>query len=103
MLGWGCTISNHRTCGSGLWIWRHRGSISGHRETSVLYIPCALRNLFDFRVAGQRRVVSYQTHARQGGREQSARRREDWVACVLCSLRLFRGTLFGLANSPFDA
>ena len=24
------------------------GGISGHRETSVLYIPCAVRDLFDF-------------------------------------------------------
>jgi hypothetical protein len=55
----GCSISNHRACGSGLWIWRYRGGISGHRETSVLYIPCAVRNLLDFRVAGQRRALSY--------------------------------------------
>ena len=30
------------------------GGISGHRETSVLYIPCAVRDLFDFRVEGKR-------------------------------------------------
>ena len=35
------------------------GGISGHRETSVLYIPCAVRNLFGFRVAGQRRALSF--------------------------------------------
>ena len=58
MLGW-AVIFNYRTCGSGLWIWRYRSSISGHRETSVLYIPCAVRNLFGFRVAGQRRALSF--------------------------------------------
>jgi hypothetical protein len=55
----GCSISNHRTCGSGLWIWRYRRSISGNRETSVFYIPCAVRNLFDFRVAGQTRALNF--------------------------------------------
>jgi hypothetical protein len=55
----GCNISNHRTCGSALWIWRYRCGISGHRETSVLYIPCAVHNLFGFRMAGQTRAVSY--------------------------------------------
>jgi hypothetical protein len=59
MLGWGCSFSNHCTCGSGLWIWWHRCGISGHRETSVLYISRAVRNLLDFRVAGQTRPVSY--------------------------------------------
>ena len=55
----GCSISNHRACGSALWIWGYRCRISGHREASVLYIPRAVRNLFDFRVAGQRRPLSY--------------------------------------------
>ena len=57
MLGW-AVIFNYRTCGSGLWIWRYRCRISGHRETSVLYIPRAVRDLFDFRVAGQTRPLS---------------------------------------------
>ena len=54
----GCSILDYRTCGSGLGIWRYRGSISGHRETTFLYIPGAVRNLFDFRVAGQTGAVS---------------------------------------------
>ena len=96
----GCSISYHRTCGSALWIWGYRCRISGHREASVLYIPRAVRNLFDFRVAGQRRFLSYNqvsrvaTPARQRGREQGTRRREDWVACVLCSLRFFCAVRF---------
>ena len=55
MLGW----ANHRTCDSDSWIWRHRCGISGHRETFVLHISCAVRNLSDFRVAGQTRPVTY--------------------------------------------
>lgn len=55
----GCSISNHRAGGSGLWIWGYRRGISRHRETSVHYIPCAVRNLFGFRVAGQTRSLSY--------------------------------------------
>ena len=35
------------------------GGISGHRETSVLHFPCAVRDLFDFRVEWQTRPVSY--------------------------------------------
>ena len=62
----GCSISNHRTCGSGLWIRRYRSGISGHRQTSVFYIPCAIRNLFDFRVAGQTHTLSY--NAQEGGK-----------------------------------
>ncbi len=58
MLGWAVVFSNHRACGSGSWIWPCRRRISGHRETSVLYIPCAIRDLFDFRVARQTRAVS---------------------------------------------
>ena len=58
MLGWAVVFSNHRTCGSGLWIWRYRCGISRHRETSVLYISCAVRDLFDFRVARQTRPLS---------------------------------------------
>jgi len=59
MLGWAVVFCNHRTCGSGSWIWRCRRRISGHRETSVRYIPCTVHNLFDFRVARQTRAVSY--------------------------------------------
>jgi hypothetical protein len=50
---------------SGLWIRRYRSGISGYSETSVLYIPCAVRNLFDFRVAGQRRAVSCALRSRK--------------------------------------
>jgi hypothetical protein len=96
----GCSFSNHRACGSALWIWGYRCRISGHRETAVLYISRAVRDLFDFRLAGQTRPLSYneiyvgwQTPARQSGREQITRRREDWVACVLCSLRFFCAVL----------
>ena len=58
MLGW-AVIFLIIACGSDLWIWRYRCGISGHRETSVRYIPCAVHNLFDFRVAGQTRSLSY--------------------------------------------
>jgi hypothetical protein len=55
----GFSISDHRTCGSDLWIWRYRCGISWHRQTSVRYIPCAVHNLFDFRVARQTRALSH--------------------------------------------
>ena len=58
MLGW-AVIFLIIACGSDLWIWRYRCGIGRHRETSVRYIPCAVHNLFDFRVAGQTRSLSY--------------------------------------------
>jgi hypothetical protein len=58
MLGW-AVIFLIIALGSDLWIWRYRCGISGHRETSVRYIPCAIRDLFDFRLAWQTRPLSY--------------------------------------------
>jgi len=58
MLGWAVMFLIIATCGSDLWIWRHRCGISGHRETSVRYSPCAIRDLFGFRLARQTRAVS---------------------------------------------
>ena len=57
MLGW-AVVFLIIALGSGSWIWRRRRRISGHRETSIRDIPCAVRDLFDFRVAGQTRAVS---------------------------------------------
>jgi len=87
MLGLGCSFSNHRACGSGSWIWWYRRGISGYRETPVRYIPCSVHKLFDFPVAPQTRAVSCNGfRVPLAGREQSTRRGEDWVACVLCFL-----------------
>ena len=57
MLGWAVVFLIIALVAANLWIWRHRCGISGHRETSVLYIPCAVRDLFDLRLAGQTRPV----------------------------------------------
>jgi hypothetical protein len=54
----GCSFFNRRNCGSGLWIWRHRRSVGGDREDSVLHIPGAVHNFFDLRVAGQGGTLS---------------------------------------------
>src|SRR5437588_12941729 len=48
----GCSFSDHRARGSGLWVWRYRRGIGGHCESPVRYISCAVYYLVAFRVAG---------------------------------------------------
>ena len=58
MLGWAVIFLIIALVAAVFWIWRYRCGIGGHRETSVLYIPCAVRDFLDFRVAGQTRSLA---------------------------------------------
>ena len=58
----------------------------------VLFIISLIFGWRGRRVPELKKFSRVATPARQSGREQSTRRRGDWVACVLCSLR-FRADL----------
>jgi hypothetical protein len=98
----GCGFSDHRTCGSGPWVWRYRRCFSGHRETAVFYIPCAVRNLVAFWVAWQTRALScacehqdsweFASLKRQRGRcdavgefREPMERLTQYAVCAFCS------------------